>query len=275
MVFRGSELQPDRSMRDLYGSEMRRLRERDGLSLASLAAVLTFSKGHLSRIERAESLPPPGLSEKLDAAFGTDFFWRVYPIVKDESVPDRYRRFMELAATATLHESYTGTVHGLLQTRAFATAVLRSGDPTATPTEIADRVKVRLQRQDRLRATDVARYWFIMDEASLRRCIGGADAMVEQLESLLTAIELPHVTIQILPFAAGEHSELTGSLTLLTLPDRSTVAYEEGPRSGHLIEDPETITHRRGLYDLLRAQALSPRDSAAMIRAAIKEYGDG
>lgn len=97
--------------------------------------------------------------------------------------------------------------------------------------------------------------------------------MREQLNVLLTVGKVPHVTIQVLPYAAQEHSEMGGSLTLLTLPGQSVVAYEEGSRSGSLIEAQEDVSKRRALYDLLRAQALSPRDSAAMMNAAMEGFG--
>ncbi|MET9612332.1 helix-turn-helix domain-containing protein [Kitasatospora indigofera] len=243
------------------------------MSLARLAAILNFSKAHLSRIETAESAPPRGLSEKLDAVFGTEgLFIGLYPLARAQEFPDKYRRFMEASAAAALHESYTVTVPGLLQTPAFAEAILRSGDPFATDDEITDRLTARLSRQGRLHGIAPARYWFILDEVALHRPVGGPPTMRDQLSALLTLGDLRQVTIQVLPYSAGEHSEMGGSLTLLTLPSRSVVAYEEGSRSGTLIDDPDEVTTRRALYDLLRAQALSPKDSAVMISSALEGF---
>ncbi|MGW1378115.1 Scr1 family TA system antitoxin-like transcriptional regulator [Streptomyces sp. NPDC002446] len=81
-----------------------------------------------------------------------------------------------------------------------------------------------------------------------------------------------HITVQVLPFAAGGHAEAGGSLTLYTLSNQPTVAYEEGSRSGTVIEGADEVAERRESYDLLRAMALSPRDSGAMIRAAMEEW---
>ncbi|MFF3599313.1 helix-turn-helix domain-containing protein [Kitasatospora indigofera] len=274
MVFKGRDLHPERSARDLYGAEIRRHRLRaDGMSLARLADVLNFSKAHLSRIETAESAPPRGLSEKLDAVFGTEgLFIGLYPLARAQEFPDKYRRFMELAAQALIHESCTITVPGLLQTPDFARASLRSGDPHATEQEIEDKLTARLNRQRRVHGDAPARYWFILDEAALRRPVGGPSTTVTQLAALLDAGRPSHVTIQVLPFSAGEHGEMGGSLTLLTLPTRATVAYLEGSRSGVLEDDPEKVAKLRESYDLLRAQALSPRESAVMIRAAMEEH---
>ncbi|SDT69877.1 hypothetical protein SAMN05216371_3867 [Streptomyces sp. TLI_053] len=277
MVFQPNDLQPDRSARDFYGSEIRRYRLlADDMSLGTLAKIVKFSKGYLSRIERGQSKPPEGLSELLDAAFLTDgHFLRLFGLARRDDVPDQYRHFMELAETALEHEQYTVTIPGLLQTADVASAVLHAGEPYATPQEIAEWLDTRMRRQERLHSkSPECRYWFILDEGALHRCIGGPEVMVVQLQRLLEVSRLPHVRIQILSYSSGEHSEMGGSLTLLSLPDGEVVAYEEGSRSGYLFEDPDEVRHRRALYDLLRAQALSPRDSEAMISAVLKEFND-
>ncbi|WP_035845388.1 helix-turn-helix domain-containing protein [Kitasatospora azatica] len=276
MAFEPRELHPGRSARDLYGWEIRRHRKMAGdMSMTRLAEVLKFSKAHLSRIECAESLPPEGLSEKLDAAFGTDgVFLRLYPLAKKEQFPNRYRRYMELSNEAVAFESYTDTVHGLLQTPAFAAAALRAGDPFASAEEIAQKVAARLQLQERLRGAAPPQYWFILDESGLRRAAGEPHVMRDQLQSLLDASMMRNVTLQILPFSAGFHSETGGSLTLLTLPNGKVVAYEEGSRSGSLIEESDAVAKRDAYYDLLRAQALSPRDTQAMLSVALKGFED-
>lgn len=271
--FQPRPLHPARSARDLYGSEIRRLREEARMSLTRLAEVLKFSKAHLSRIETAESPPPEGLSEKLDAAFGTGgTFLRLFPLARLEQFPDRYRRYMDLAAQAAVLESYTETIHGLLQTPAYAEAILRAGDPFASEDEIQHKVMARLKQQERLHGPTPPRYWFIQDEAALRRTVGEPLLMRDQMQALLTAGKMQNVTLQVLPFSAGFHSELGGSLTLLTPPAGAVVAYEEGSRTGTLLEKMDIVAKRRAYYDLLRAQALSPRDSLAMISAALKGF---
>ncbi len=92
--------------------------------------------------------------------------------------------------------------------------------------------------------------------------------MREQLAALLSFTKSPRLKIQVIPDAHGEHALLDSSLTLLTLPNTTTVAYLESNYSGQLIEDPAQVMQRRRAYDLLRANALSPRDSAAMIRSS-------
>lgn len=179
---------------------------------------------------------------------------------------------MDLATQAMVREGYSETVHGLLQTRAFAEVILRAGAPFASEDEIEHKVAARLKQQERLHGPNPPRYWFILDEASLRRIVGNPRLMRDQMQQLLQAGTLRHVTLQVLPFSAGAHSELGGSLTLLTLPGGSTVAYEEGSRNGLLIEKSDIVAKRRAYYDLLRAQALSPRESQAMISKALEAF---
>lgn len=275
MAFQSGELSPDRSVRDLFGAEVRRHREKADMSLRRLAEVLNYSKSHLARIETAESLPYDDLPAKLDTCFGTEgLFTRLHTLAKKEPFPGKYRRVMEVESRATVIETYVSfTVPGLLQTPALAERSLRCGHPHAPEAEIRAMVKARLDRQKRLSSSKPPRCWFILDEAVLRRPVGGPQMMTRQLEGILTHGASPNITVQVLPFAAGEHPEMmSGSLDLYTMPDRSLLAYEEGSRSGTIIENGAEVDQRRENYDLLRAMAISPRDSESMIRAAMEAW---
>jgi transcriptional regulator with XRE-family HTH domain len=274
MTFQPRELFPDRSARDLFGSELRRLREKADLSLRRLAEVLNYSKSHLARIEAAESLPYDDLPAKLDACFGTDgLFGRLYALAQHEPFPAKYRRVIEIESRAAIIEQFvSATVPGLLQTPELAASGLRCGRPHAPDAEIEAMVKARTDRQKLLDQPKPPRCWFILDEAVLRRPVGGPEVMRDQLVSLIERGTRSRVTIQVLPFAAGGHAESGGSLTLYTVPDEQLIAYAEGSQSGTIIEDQEAVAQRRENYDLLRATALSPHDSEAMIRAAVEVY---
>ncbi|MDN3055472.1 helix-turn-helix transcriptional regulator [Streptomyces sp. SRF1] len=273
MPFQPRELFPDRSARDLFGAEIRRHREKADMSLRRLSEVLNYSKSHLARIEAAESLPYDDLPAKLDACFGTDgLFARLYALAKNEPFPGKYRRMIELESQAIIIEQYVGaTVPGLLQTPDTAECWLRCGRPHAPDAEIETMVKARIDRQALLDRPKPPRCWFIIEEAVLRRPVGGLQVMRHQMASLIERGTQPHVTLQVLPFTAGEHAETGGSLTLFTVPHGSLVAYDESSQSGTIIEDQETVARRRENYDLLRAMALSPRDSEAMIRAVMED----
>ncbi|WP_064456326.1 helix-turn-helix domain-containing protein [Streptomyces hygroscopicus] len=274
MPFQPRELFPDRSARDLFGAEIRRHREKADMSLRRLSEVLNYSKSHLARIEAAESLPYDDLPAKLDACFGTDgLFARLYALAKNEPFPGKYRRAVEVESRAILIEEYAcATIPGLLQTAELARASLRIGHRHAPDAEIDALVKARLDRQARLDQPHPPECWFIVDEAALRRPAGGPEVMRRQMESLLESGTHPYVTLQVLPFSAGHHVEAGHSLVLYTLPDEPMLAYRESSRFGMVIDDNDVVTKLRKNYDLLRAMALSPRDSEAMIRAMLKEW---
>ncbi|MFF4601745.1 Scr1 family TA system antitoxin-like transcriptional regulator [Streptomyces sp. NPDC001339] len=275
MTFQPHELSPGRSARDLFGARLRHHREKAGMSLRRLAEVLDYySKSQLARYEKAESLPYDDLPQKLDACFGTEgLFVSLYELARKEPFPGKYRRVMEIESQSVIIEQYVcATVPGLLQTPELAEQSLRYGRPYAPDAEIEAMVKARIDRQARLRAPKPPRYWCILDEAVLRRPVGGPEVMCRQMLSLIERGTAPHVTLQVLPFSAGGHAEAGGSLTLYTVPDQPLVAYSEGSQSGTILEDQVVVAKRRENYDLLRAHALSPPDSEAMIRAAMEDW---
>ncbi|MFJ2193968.1 Scr1 family TA system antitoxin-like transcriptional regulator [Kitasatospora sp. NPDC087861] len=274
MGFQPNELDPGRSARDQFGWEMRAHRDRARMSLDQLAKIVNISKGHLGRVERAESMPPPDLPRMLDAAFGTDGrFDRVYQLAKNEKFPGKYRQAIQIEGQAAIIEEYAAAaIPGLLQIPSFARCSLRAGQQHATEEEINALLVARLERQKRLDSTTPPRCWFILDEATLRRPVGGLHVMCEQLAAL-SAEKRSFITLQVLPFAAGEHPEMGGSLMLYTLPAGGEIAWAEGAKNGEVIDEMPRVAERRESYDLLRAQALSPRDSRAMIRLILKEYG--
>ncbi|MFJ2651978.1 Scr1 family TA system antitoxin-like transcriptional regulator [Streptomyces sp. NPDC087420] len=273
MAPRPRELTPDRSARHLFGSEMRRHRELAAMSLESLAGVLRYAKSSLARYETADAMIPPDLPGRLDAAFGTDgLFEKLYGLAKYEIHPDRYRRLMELEARARIIDEYAGhVVPGLFQTEDYARALFRVTNPRATAEQIEEKVAARLSRQALLTADPGPDLTVILDESVIRRSVGGPTVMREQLARLHDLVDTPTTTIQLLPFAHGAHALLGGGmLQLMTMSDKSSVVYEEGLTSGTLVEDEEMVRTRRRDYDLMRAYALSPRETAAHIRSAME-----
>jgi transcriptional regulator with XRE-family HTH domain len=274
MPARPRELTPDRGARHLFGAKMRTYRERSGMSLEALSDVVNISRSHLSRIETAEAMPPPSLPPRLDAAFGTDgIFQELYRLTKNELHPDQYKRRMELEGRARLIEEYAGQfVPGLVQTEDYARSLFVVSNPRATQERIEELVTARMSRQTLLDADSPPDVSFILDEAVLRRGFGGPAVMRAQLEYLaeMAAALMATALVQVLPFAHGGHALAGGTLTLMTADSGSRVAYEEGISSGILLEESASVTERQRAYDLLRACALSPRDSAAFIRSLME-----
>jgi transcriptional regulator with XRE-family HTH domain len=266
------ELTPDRSARHLFGAKMRAYRERAAMSLEGLSEIVNISRSHLARIETAEAMPPPSLPPMLDAAFGTDgIFEELYRVAKKEIHPDQFRRYMELEARARLIEWFAGrVVPGLVQTADYARAQFVVSNPKATQDEIEELVTARLSRQDLLLATRPPELSLIIDEAVLRRCFGGPRVMRAQLARLVELAHTPTTLLQVLPFEHGGHALAGGSMILMTMGPGAKVAYEEGITTGTLFEEFDGVMERQRAYDLLRACALSPRDSAAFIRSVME-----
>lgn len=273
MKFKPQTLTPYLSARHYFGSEQRRHRERAGLSLVQLADILNSSKSTLARVETAELMPPPDLPARLDAAFGTDeHFHALYQLAKREAHPDQYRRFMDFEASAEVIENYEPqVVPGPLQTEDYARALLSCQEHLAKE-HVEALVAARMSRQERQRSDSAPARWAIIDESVLRRCVGSTEHMHKQLASLLAQVDTPDSKVQVMPFSSGPHSLMSGALTLLTLPDDSAVAYEEGIQAGHLYEDRDAVKKWRRQYEVLRANSLSPADSAELIQKAMEDY---
>ncbi|MFJ5881192.1 Scr1 family TA system antitoxin-like transcriptional regulator [Kitasatospora cineracea] len=270
MAFQKRRPDPTLSARHFYGSEVLRLREERGWSLARLATEVHFSTATLCRVESGDHRVPEGLSEQLDRVFETGgHFMRLLPLARREDHPAKYREILALADTAKVNESYSTGIHGLLQTEATARHILRSGIPYGPEEEVEQRVRARLGRQIRMYNSTECRYWFILDEAAIRRQIGSRAEMAEQLRALLAAARLPNVVVQVIPFSAGIHSE-TSSMSIFSLEDGRQVAYEETTRAGVIFDGERDIAERSALYDLLRAQALSPTGSGRLMSAALE-----
>ncbi|MGP2441942.1 helix-turn-helix domain-containing protein [Streptomyces sp. JW3] len=273
MTFTPKTLSPYLSARHYFGSELRRHREGAGLSLVQLAGIVSSSKSTLARVETAELMPPPDLPAPLDAAFGTDrHFHGLYQLAKREAHPDQYQRFMDFEARAEVIETYDPQfVPGLLQTKEYAGVQLGLQEELSRE-KVEELVNARLSRQDRLRSAHPPLRWAIIDEAVLRRQMGSREHTYKQLARLLEEVDTPDSKVQVMPFSAGAHYLMGGSLHLLTLPNSSTVAYEEGIEVGHLHEDRDSAKRWRRRYEILRAKALSPAASGELIQQAMEDY---
>ncbi|MGC0414965.1 transcriptional regulator with XRE-family HTH domain [Embleya sp. AB8] len=249
------------------------MREGAGMSLADLGAKVGYDRTMLSRFETAERPVPEELAPLLDVVFGTHgLFVALYETIRDDIFPDWVQEFVKREALAARMRKYSASmVPGLLQTRAYALAVIRAGRPRDTTEEIEAAVDARMNRQSLLDKQDPPHLWVVLDEAVLRRTVGSRTVMSEQLQHLLTVTERPNVVLEVLPFISGAHAFIGGSLTLLTQPDGARCAYMESSHTGQLFEESSVVDAYELSYDHLRTHALSPRESAAMIEAAMKE----
>ncbi|MFE0508953.1 helix-turn-helix domain-containing protein [Streptomyces sp. NPDC058964] len=270
---RSRELDPSASPLDYYGYELRRAREAAGLTLARLGSAVFCTGSLIGQIETAARVPQRDFSERLDAALGTDgLFSRLVGLVLRNQLPSWFQPFAELEAKATYISTYQcQLVYGLLQTEAYARAVLS----VEQAERLDEMVAARLERQRILKGEHPPVLWVVLDEAVLYRAVGSHEVMREQLIHLLELFGKPWVELQVLPFSAGQHTGMMGSFTLLRFDDHPDLYYSESYDSGHMTANPQQIRGRSVGYARLQAEALSPRESAALIARVVEErYGD-
>jgi transcriptional regulator with XRE-family HTH domain len=266
-------IDPNSSMAALFGSRVRRLRTAAGLTQAELGEKTHVVSTRITQIERSSGAKPTlELARALDSTLGADnLLVDLWPYVYREAFPDWSRAFMAYSERAVTIGQYAAhVVPGLLQTEDYARAVLSLDRLLSGEEQLEERVAARLGRQERLGSPDRPDLWVVLDEAVLRRPIGGRAVMREQLARLLEAAAERHITVQVLPFDQGGHEAMGGSLTMLTLPNGTEVAYTEGADYGQLVEDPTDVSHYSVIYDRLRAVALPPLMSLDMIRSELE-----
>ncbi|CCK28731.1 hypothetical protein BN159_4352 [Streptomyces davaonensis JCM 4913] len=267
------ELDPSASPLDYFGYELRRKREAAGLTQNELGAIMYCTGSLVGQIETTLKVPTREFAERADAALLTDgMFSRLVGLVLRSQLPSWFQPFAELEATATYISTYQcQLVYGLLQTPEYARAVLS----VEQDERLDEMVAARMERQRILSRGEPPVLWVVLDEAALYRQIGGRDVMRDQLAHLRGLFEKPWMQIQVLPFSAGEHAGMMGTFTLLRFNDHPDLHYCESYDSGHMTANPQVIRERSVGYARLQAEALSPRESVALITRVMEErYGE-
>ncbi|WP_430376837.1 helix-turn-helix domain-containing protein [Streptomyces sp. B1-3] len=266
-------LDPGASPLDYYGYELRRLRESAHLTQRQLGDILNYTGSLVGQIETARKVPTPEFSERADAALGSDgLLTRLVQLVLRSQLPAWFQQVAELEARALeICTFQTHMIHGLLQTSAYARGVLGALDQT----DLEDRTTVRLARQGIFNREAPPVFWMVISEAALYQEIGGRGTMRGQLAHVLAFEANPRINIQVLPFSVGSHAGLQGSFNLYRFSSDPTIVYTEGYGTGHPTANPDSVRDCSLRYDHLRAAALSPKDSAELIRRTMEDrYGE-
>jgi transcriptional regulator with XRE-family HTH domain len=263
------------------GAELRRLREEAGLTIDRVAEVLECSPSKVSRVETGQVSATPrdvrdmlGLyrvdDERLEAMVQVARearqrgWWQ-----KFVDVPDGVPAYVGLEAAATSIDVYMSLiVPALLQTPDYARAVIAAVRPDLPASELDRRVELRLRRQELLDQERPPVMRVLLDDALLRRPVGGPAVMAAQRRRLLADADRPAVTIQVLEVAAGAHAGMDGPFTIFGFPapaERDVVALDSAADALYL-EGPEDVARYRRVFELLLPVARSPGDSAAIIR---------
>ncbi|WP_327414703.1 helix-turn-helix domain-containing protein [Streptomyces sp. NBC_01233] len=270
----GKNLDPSSSPRALLGAELRVARERAGLSQAELGEPLFVSGSFIGQLEAGTRRMHIEFARQIDDILDTNgFFVRNCGAAAKSKYPDHFAAAAEAEALATAIREYAPQlIPGLLQTAAYAREVFRAYQPTATEETIDELVTNRLARAALLNDPTTPMLWCVLDEAVLRRCGENPAVLAENLRHIASLIRQHRVIVQVLPFSAGFHAGMLGSLKLMSFDDAPPLAYVQGMGTGQLFDDPATVTQHTLTYDLLTANALSPRKSLALIESVAEDY---
>ncbi|NJQ03612.1 helix-turn-helix domain-containing protein [Streptomyces zingiberis] len=268
------DLDPYTSPKTFYGAELRRLREAAGLSQSQLGERVFCSGTYIGQFEAAVRRPQPDVSKSLDEALDTGrHLQRLCKLARRSKHPDYFADAAELEKLATTISEYAPMlIPGLLQTEAYARALTRAAQTFAPDEEVEDRVAIRMERKRLLEAPTAPEVWAVIHEAALRIPVGGQAVMREQLRVLHHVGRDHHrVVLQVLPSEAGAAAFLNSTAIQMTFADAPPVTYTESAYTGQLIEEPALVAQYQKAYDLIRAAALSPEASLALIASAVED----
>ncbi|BDH10235.1 helix-turn-helix domain-containing protein [Streptomyces hygroscopicus] len=260
---------------EYWGAELKRRREESGLTQEALGRQVFVSGGYIGQFEQAIRKPQLDVALRIDEVLQTDgFFERTWrKLIDDQRYPDYFAAAAELERLATkINDFESMIVPGLLQTAAYTRAFMLAGNPLATEEYIEEKVRGRLDRAVILKDTTRPVYWAVLHEAVLRVPVGSPAVMVEQLEHIAQLARERKILLQVLPFAAGAYPVMGKSLRLMEFGDAPPTAYTEGAYSGNLLDDPAVVKWAQAAYDLVRAVALSPEASLALLESAAEDY---
>jgi transcriptional regulator with XRE-family HTH domain len=275
-------------LRMLLGTQLRRYREAAGISPEQAGYQIRSSRSKISRMETGavgfkirdveDLLSVYGVTDaearsrlvSMARQSGQPDWWAKY----GDILPDWFENYLGLeAASSTIRTFEIQFVHGLFQTEDYARAVTLLGHRTASEAEIERRVGLRRKRQDLLVRANPPRIWSVMDEAVLRRPVGGPEVMSAQLRHLVEVAERPQVTLQVVPFARGGHAGASGSFAVLRFeePDLPDLVYIEQLTGAVYLEQRPDVEHYLEVMDHLSGEALTPAETIRFIEQIAKD----
>jgi transcriptional regulator with XRE-family HTH domain len=268
-------------------TELMQRREATGLSREEVARQLEWSTSTIFRIETGRSRPQPGNVRVLLDLYGVSGPERdgLIQLARDARQPGWWHSFRDVlpnpyevyigleAGAAWLRNFEPVVVPGLLQTEDYARATFRNGPRELDRDEVDRRVEVRMARQKVLARDDRPRLWAVIDEAVIRRLVGGPGVMRGQLQHLIDCADQGKTTLQIVPYRAGAHAGTTGPFVILEFvePTDPAVVYVETLAGDIYLEERADVSRYILAFDRLLAAALHPDDSVRMIQQAAED----
>jgi transcriptional regulator with XRE-family HTH domain len=255
------------TFRAIFTEELRARREHMGLLQREFAEKAHVSLSSVKQYEAGKKRPGRKFATWCDDFYGCPgTFERLYDGMIAESYPSWFgpRVLLEDKA-ACIHEWEMRGIPGLLQTRSYASAVIRACRPYDTEDVLEHDTAARVERQNIITRDDPPKLWVVLGEGVLRQAVGGVRVMREQLGHLLTLAEAQGIVLQVLPFAVSDAPGVDGPAALFEFDDSSPVAYLEGWGSGRVVKDPKEVTAIATALSMIKGCALSPLDSAQLM----------
>ncbi|WP_369265212.1 Scr1 family TA system antitoxin-like transcriptional regulator [Streptomyces sp. R35] len=263
-------------MASTYGDWLRQQREAAGLTQQDLAVAAVMTRSHISHIEAGRRVPSKEDANRLDRALNTGNVLSSFrPDENSRPVGSHFEVAREFEQQATMIREFAlSYMPGILQTERYAHAVLRGAAfPPLSGEERDKAVVTRLERSEILANPASPVVWALLDEAVLRRPIGGSDVMAEQILRVVRLVETERIRVHVMPFSLGAHPLLQSLVTLMWFEDQPPVAYVEGLHTGKVHDAPAMVERFQGAYDLALGDALPLKESLALMRATAKDYG--
>jgi hypothetical protein len=275
-------------LRMLLGAQLRRLREKANVGRDDAGYHIRASGSKISRMELGRvSFKERDVTDLLDLYGVTDpeQHDKLVQLTREANatpwyqkfqdvVPDWFAVYVGLEEAAQLIRIYEiQFVPGLLQTPDYARAVIQQGSPGLDPDEVERRLQLRLGRQRLLGRDSPPRLWAIVDEAALRRPMGGRDIHAAQIERLIDVIGAANITLQVMPFKYGGHAAESGSFTLMRFPetDLPDIVYMEYLTGAHYVEKPDEVERYAAVMERLSVAATSPDRTREILVGLLKE----
>ncbi|MFJ8631599.1 Scr1 family TA system antitoxin-like transcriptional regulator [Streptomyces sp. NPDC093568] len=262
-------------MSTIYGDWLKQQRETAGLTQQELADRAFMTRSHIAHIEAGRRVPSKEDARRLDMALGTGNVLSSFLPQGDEvSIADYFEAVLVLEQQAVMIREFGLTYFpGILQTKAYATAVLASAFPPVSEEERDRRVVTRLERAKILEDPVTPVVWALLDETLLRRPVASGEVMAEQLMHVVRLADAGRIRAHVMPFGVGLHPMMQSMLTLMWFEDQPPLAYTEGQRLGKVHDSPSVVRELQSRYDLALSDALPLKESLALLRATAKDYG--
>ncbi|MFR9676086.1 helix-turn-helix domain-containing protein [Streptomyces sp. TR06-5] len=249
------------------GRQIKLWREAAGMRQSELGAGIGYGEEMVSAVERGRRAPRPEFLDGADRLLGAGGKLAAFKSdVAEARYPKKVRDLARLEAEAVELGAYVNTVvHGLLQTEEYARALFQLRRPAYSEDDLERHLAARMARQGIFDRHPAPFLTVVQEEATLRRPIGGRHVLGRQLEHLLQLARMPSVAIQVMTTETEDHAGLGGSLRVLKLKDGMALAHDEVQLTSRLITDPKEVQILEMRYGMIRAQALTPRESLAFI----------